>query len=189
MNYPHPLGCVVPKIRWDDYFSVCGTIYDTPEVPVGPCSRDRHTVSCGQIAPEDYPEHIRPLLPFHLFNADGPMHYLANSLFFVSDRDCWGLRKGEVRPVLQDGKPLWQLPHQPTVAGERPPPQEWEQMVHIGEGKEPELDLARRAACWPEAELADFTEENLKARLPALMREFVTVCREYLPAEVIARWS
>ena len=41
-----------------------------------------------------------------------------------------------------------------------------------GEGKEPDLAAARSTAIWPEAELEDFTEENLLARLPALMQEF-----------------
>lgn len=41
-----------------------------------------------------------------------------------------------------------------------------------GEGKEPELEAARRSAIWPEAELEDFTEEKLLARLPDLMNRF-----------------
>jgi len=45
-------------------------------------------------------------------------------------------------------------------------------IVRIGKGKEPDLQAARDSAVWPEAELEDFTEEKLKARLPALMEEF-----------------
>ena len=41
-----------------------------------------------------------------------------------------------------------------------------------GEGKDPDLAAARSCAFWPEAELADFTEEKLLARLPALMADF-----------------
>jgi len=40
------------------------------------------------------------------------------------------------------------------------------------EGKEPNLVAARNAAVWPEAELSDFTAENLLARLPALLIDF-----------------
>jgi hypothetical protein len=36
----------------------------------------------------------------------------------------------------------------------------------------PNLDYARSSAVWPEANLEDFTEEKLKARLPELMRDF-----------------
>jgi len=44
--------------------------------------------------------------------------------------------------------------------------------VAWGEGKEPELEKAREAAIWPEAQLEDFTQEKLLARLPTLMQEF-----------------
>jgi len=47
--------------------------------------------------------------------------------------------------------------------------------VGWGEGKEPELEAARAAALWPEAELEDFTVEKLTDRLPALMQEFKAV--------------
>lgn len=40
------------------------------------------------------------------------------------------------------------------------------------EGKQPDLEAARSAAIWPDAQLADFTREKLVARLPALMAEF-----------------
>jgi hypothetical protein len=42
----------------------------------------------------------------------------------------------------------------------------------FGEGKEPDLKAARNCAVWPEAELKDFTENNLLERLPALMQKF-----------------
>lgn len=45
-------------------------------------------------------------------------------------------------------------------------PTEWCEAV------EPNLDYARSSAVWTEAELEDFTEENLIARLPGLMTEF-----------------
>jgi hypothetical protein len=38
----------------------------------------------------------------------------------------------------------------------------------------PNLDYARSSAVWPEANLSDFTEEKLKARLPGLMHDFKT---------------
>jgi len=66
---------------------------------------------------------LAPLLKWHLCSTDGPMHYVANTLY-------------------------------------------WKKQAH--------LEHARSCAIWPEAELADFTEENLLSRLPALMEEFKT---------------
>lgn len=43
-----------------------------------------------------FPE-LAPLLKWHLCSTDGPMHYLANTMYHAGDRDCWGLRKGEPR--------------------------------------------------------------------------------------------
>ncbi|TFZ81465.1 hypothetical protein [Candidatus Macondimonas diazotrophica] len=40
------------------------------------------------------------------------------------------------------------------------------------EAVEPDLEAARECAVWPDAELEDFTEEKLLARLPSLMEEF-----------------
>ncbi len=40
------------------------------------------------------------------------------------------------------------------------------------EAVEPDLEAARVCAVWPDAELEDFTEEKLLARLPSLMEEF-----------------
>lgn len=35
------------------------------------------------------------LIKWHLCSSDGPMHYIANTVHFASERDCWGLLKGE----------------------------------------------------------------------------------------------
>ena len=139
-----------------------------------------------------FPE-LEPLLKWHLCSTDGPMHYVANSLYHAGDKDCWGLRKGESRQIKngRTGVPCWHLvlidedgmEHNPRTAdgyvdSETKPHcryrAEYVPFCRIGEGKEPDLAAARSCAIWPEAELEDFTEENLLARLPALMEEFKT---------------
>jgi hypothetical protein len=174
---------------------------------------------------------LAPLLKWHLCNADGPMHYIANSLFLAGDRDCWGGRKGEVKSwdyaIRFDGFPALQMrgqerflqkieelddlaalevvavehpdnpgqfsPHYTFFEGEKwhqcpfkmqdEAAQMLEAFQTLGwevvktpasyhEGREPELDAARRAAIWPDAELEDFTRENLEARLPGLLEDF-----------------
>lgn len=52
---------------------------------------------CGQIQ-DDIAKHFPDLVPFfkwHLCSTDGPLHYLANTLYHASDKDPWGRRKGE----------------------------------------------------------------------------------------------
>jgi hypothetical protein len=49
---------------------------------------------------EDIAKHFPELMPYikwHLTSTDGPMHYLANTLYHANDKDCWGKRKGEPR--------------------------------------------------------------------------------------------
>ena len=52
---------------------------------------------CGKIH-DDIAKHFPDLAPFfkwHLCSTDGPLHYLANTLYHASDKDHWGRRKGE----------------------------------------------------------------------------------------------
>ena len=49
----------------------------------------------GDIA-RHFPE-LAGLIKWHLCSTDGPLHYVENTLYLAGDRDCWGLRKGELR--------------------------------------------------------------------------------------------
>ena len=83
------IGWVQCTIRFDDRcrnghntFSVTG---ETPD-------------SCGCIHGEirkAFPE-LSQLIKWHLTSSDGPMHYVANTLYHAGDRDHNGLREGEV---------------------------------------------------------------------------------------------
>ena len=64
---------------------------------------------------------LADLIKWHLTSTDGPLHYVANTMYWADKGD---------------------------------------------------LDAARNTAVWPEAELEDFNEGNLLARLPALMKRF-----------------
>lgn len=41
-----------------------------------------------------FPE-LAPYIKWHGCHTDGPLHYVANTLYHVSNKDCWGYRKGE----------------------------------------------------------------------------------------------
>lgn len=137
---------------------------------------------------------LAPLIKWHLVSTDGPTHYIANTLYHVSDRDHNGLRAGETKPIrTPGGKHLWKAvvrdengdeiktgaSHHWVASEEKPTGKltaAWEPIVTVGVGKERRLDHARRCAIWPDATdedlLAPDLEERLRERLPALMAEF-----------------
>ena len=185
---------LIIKIRYDDS---CGNGHNSFAITADLINTKKHGEAkyeaFGMLHDEirkHAPELIK-YLKWHLTSSDGPMHYLTNSMYHAGDKDYNGLRKGERRQII-NGKtklPAWELvavgvdgvdisihelakyknsetqPVSPYILEYRP----W---YSIGEGKEPDLQAARNSAVWPEAELEDFTEEKLKARLPALMEEF-----------------
>lgn len=143
---------------------------------------DGGAIACGCLH-DDIAAHfpkLAPLLRWHLCSTDGPLYYIANTVFFAGDRDCRGYRAGE-QQRNKSGQLLWVkptgavLPH--TLAGDGPPTVGAITYVPLlGEGKGRELDAARMSAIWPEATDAELTEPGLEdrliARLPALMLEF-----------------
>lgn len=145
------------QIRFDDECRNGHNSFSlTAEVRV-PGARDIEAGGCmhDEIA-KVFPE-LAPLALWHLVSTDGPLHYLANTIYHAGNRDHRGLLAGEKQAraaVLP-----WQIPV-------------------IGEGKARELDFARSSACWPEATDAELSVKPaelravLEARLPALMAQF-----------------
>lgn len=231
----HEDGFIKCTIRFDDE---CGngrnSFAITGEINKNKNFTDKGFISGGCIH-EDiekcFPE-FKHLIKWHHMNADEPMHYVSNTLYHASNRDCWGKLKGEVRstnklikfnkvPLLHD------LPSvlikaiengfdfkNAEVEGFKHDKEKWigytfkgiykydrqdwygtlfntrEYILQVkealsfceweivevatawGEGKEPDLDAARSSAIWFDAELEDFTEEKLLARLPQLVADF-----------------
>lgn len=186
---------LVVSIRHDDScgnghntFAITATLYEKLHSSLWT------DVAGGQLIDEVkkfFPE-LEPYLKWHLCSTDGPMHYLADTLYHTEDKDCWGLRKGEKRQ-LKNGKtgvPAWKLTYV-NKAGEevsrldiveypdsetQPPCEytlEYRPWYRVGEGKESDLEAARSTAIWPEATLEQLqNKEALVARLPKLMEEF-----------------
>lgn len=142
-----------------------------------------------------FPE-VAGLIPWHLCATDGPMHYVANTVYHAGDRDHNGLRAGERRQILGRDGPCWilrivaedgtesDLPgvwHNGAQGAEPPAlPGRLAWVAHCitGEGKARDLAAARSCAVWPEATDAELTaepealREALEARLPALLERF-----------------
>lgn len=140
---------------------------------------------------------LAPLIKWHSTFTDGPMHYVANTVYLAGDRDHNGLLRGEPRQIKngKTGELCWRLMtrfldahgdelSQPPQYFDGPvPPQlktetKYVPWLRVGEGKDRQLDWARSAAVWPEATDEQLTAEPevLKAalleRLPALLLAF-----------------
>ena len=160
--------------------------------------------SCGcmhETVAAEFPE-LAQYIKWHLTASDGPLHYIANTVYLAGDRDCWGLQKDERRQIKnrRTGKPSWELVARHKVTGEVLPFYKlekytdadttpeceyelvWQSWDRIGEGKARELDKSRHTAIWPDATDEELTEpgleERLEARLPGLMQEFKKAIEE-----------
>lgn len=197
------------ELRFDDQcrngaqsFAITADLFDKQE------TREGGWVAGGCLH-EDiarrFPE-LRELVPYHLCDTRGPMHYAANVVYFAGDRDHNGLRKGETRQIRngRSGALAWrraivdtegreiELTHADkymdaeTAPAAIPCSVSYLPWLRIGEGKDRELDKARRAAIWPDATDAQLCAEPdqlraaLAERLPRVVAEFrrlmVDVC-------------
>lgn len=88
------------EMRFDDNcknghntFAITGSVYD-------PTIRGRDKFVAGGCLHDDieklFPE-LASFIPWHLCSQDGPMHYVANTVYLAGDRDHWGKRAGEPR--------------------------------------------------------------------------------------------
>ncbi|RWO06327.1 MAG: hypothetical protein EOS07_22070 [Mesorhizobium sp.] len=87
------------ELRFDDNCkNGHSTFAITAEIRDPRMRRDRGIVACGCLHDEiakTFPE-LAPLIRWHLVSIDGPMHYIANTVYMASNRDHFGKLKGEV---------------------------------------------------------------------------------------------
>ena len=183
--------CVlIATVRYDDQcknghntFSISGDLYDRSEYIRGESTithangKRLWLGSCGCLHEEiakRFPE-LAPVIKWHLVSSDGPMHYVANSMYHAR---VIPKEQGEYYAYLKEPitgtEKLLSIVDEikkkelDTAYGER---MRYEPYYNPS-AKTASLDFARSSAVWPNAQLEDFTEEKLKARLPALMEDF-----------------
>jgi len=195
-------GCtykLTVTVRYDDS---CGNGHNTFSITAMQYRKSHNGAwvedSCGcmyETIAARFPE-LAQYIKWHLTSSDGPLHYITNTVYLVGDRDCWGLRKDELRQIIngKTKKPSWELVARHKVTHEVIPSYKlqkytdadtapeceyeliWQSWDKVGEGKVRELDKARRVAIWPDATdeelIAPGLKERLEARLPGLMQEF-----------------
>ncbi len=185
---------ITATVRYDDQ---CGNGHNSFSITadIRENGLDYSSGCCHDEVAKHFPE-LAPLIKWHLFDANGPMHYLANTIYHASARDHNGLLKGEKKQLVngRTKQKVWELiirdengemvkgGHSDWVDSEEKPVQklsaEFEPVWIHGEGKEIRLDYARSCAVWPDATDEELTapglKERLEARLPTLIEEFKT---------------
>lgn len=192
---------ITAHVRYDDQ---CGNGHNTFSITADVDEKTQNgywvvSAGAGGCCHEEVAKHFPELAPFikwHLVSADGPTHYIDNTIYHAGDLDYRGLRAGEKRQLVSGRSmlPVWQcvvrnergeevsIGSQSWVASKHKPLQkltaDFEPVWVVGEGKERELDFARASAVWPEATDAqlcqspEILKKELLARLPALIDEF-----------------
>ena len=192
----YPAGCTIQaELQFDD---ACGNGRNCFAITAN-VRRASGKDEAGGCLHEDvaaaFPE-LAHLIPWHLTFTDGPMHYVANTLYHAGDTDHNGLREGERRQLKsgRTGLLSWRLTRADTGAdattadlpryvdsAEQPAAPvgfEYAPWYLVGEGKPRNLEAARRTAVWPDATDEQLTapraelEHALLERLPALLAAF-----------------
>ncbi len=141
---------------------------------------------------------LQHLIRWHLCSTDGPMHYVANTVYHASNRDHNGLLRGERRQIFKGGDkslPCWRLLDQngnpppaiysgatyngPLADAPPPPVLSWQPWERIGEGKARDFAAARSCAVWPDAtdEQLSAPRDELTAMLEARLPDLVEAMR------------
>lgn len=173
---------ITAKVRYDDgcrnghnTFSITGDIQEY--------RRGRWEEGSGGCIHEEIAKHfpeLQHLIKWHLTSSDGPMHYIANTLYHAlqhgpEDAHLYSRRR-TVAGVDLDGKCEKYGPIQRMQAVVDAEPDRFYLKIDEKTAKIRNLNAARDSAVWPDATDEDLTapglKERLEARLPALMADF-----------------
>lgn len=156
------------ELRWDDQcgngvntFSICTTEY--VQVPTGYGPPQWRYVRSGrdeELLAKHFPE-LKPALDFHLVSANGPHHYLANTVYLAGNRDYNGFRADDQRRA-EDGKLMWRCAQTREVvfSEDKPAARSVAFGPVMGNGKQSEPERVKEIL---QAEgLTDLTVERLK---------------------------
>lgn len=192
-----PGASMIVELRFDDQ---CGNGHNTFSITGEIRGRRGGFVAGGCLHDEIakyFPEYAG-FIKWHLCSTEGPMHYVANTIWHASDKDCWGGRKGEVRWYRYDlgittkkGKKELLFANRHTKPHELLTEEEATEIaVRCGlevvpvpwmyhEGKDSDLAAARNSAIWPDATLEQLLDKaTLLTRLPELLRDFKLAMQE-----------
>lgn len=171
---------ITAVVRYDDQ---CGNGHNTFSI-TGDIKYGKGGSSGGCIH-EEIAKHFPMLAPYikwHLTSSDGPMHYIANTLYHVDQHEpnrAWVYYTGAIDPLNIGGTGERLLGYlkrseieDKEIEGKEGYRINWDEKT----AKTRNLDHARSSAVWPDATDEELLDPNLKQRLEerhaSLMQEF-----------------
>lgn len=176
---------ITAKVRHDDEcgnghntFAITATLYGKDRVPYEETIKfDGRTWwthgggCCHEEVAKAFPE-LAPLIKWHLTSTDGPMHYVANTVYHATEdgpKSAWVYFEDQANGVERHCVKYCDIPEAENTcktAG-------YTMEVDPKTAKVANLDYARSSAVWPDATREQLLDKDaLLARLPALMAEF-----------------
>lgn len=88
-------------VRYDDR---CHNGHNTLSITADLKDRAGEIIACGQLQDEirQHLPQLIPLLPFHLCSSDGPLHYIANTIYHAKNKDLLAARHTAIWPDATD---------------------------------------------------------------------------------------
>jgi hypothetical protein len=187
---------ITARLRFDDElknghesFAITANIRESD----GTYWREHSGGCCHDEIARQFPEWA-PLIKWHLCSTDGPMHYVANTLYHADEHGpdhAWVYFTGPSDPLGIEGKKERLLGYEKAdkaLAAECLPGYrvEWDKKT----AKVANFDHARSTAVWPEATVEQLrSKAALEARLPALLDAFkaAMLSAGFLYPELIAQ--
>lgn len=187
---------IIVKVRYDDQcgnghntFSITASLYGPDRIPYEETAQTESGKTVWNYAGgcihdeivEHFPE-LAPYIKWHLTSSDGPMHYIANTLYHVLEHGpthAWVYYTGSIDPLDIGGcgeRLLGYLKRSEIEAKEIEGKVGYRVDWNVDTSKTRNLDYARSSAIWPDATDDDLLAPNLKERLEqrhtGLMQEF-----------------
>ncbi len=167
-------------VRYDDE---CGNGHNSFAITADVYIPGRNDIEAGGCMHEEvakkFPE-LAPLIKWHLCGSDGPMYYVANTIYHADQHGAthaWVYYSGQADPLNVGGSKERLVGYEKAEVARKAEGAEgyrveWDTKTE----KVRNLAYARSSAVWSEATDDDLTapglKERLEARLPALLVEF-----------------
>lgn len=165
---------ITAKVRFDDQ---CGNGHNSFSI-TAEIDEQRNGVwrdCCGGCCHDEvskrFPE-LAPFIKWHLTITDGPMHYIANTVYHATEhgpKSAWVYFGDKESGIANQCMKYCDIAEAEKIC-KKPG---FSMEVDIKTAKVANLDYARSTAVWPDATQEQLLDsEALKERLPALMEEF-----------------